>query len=280
MSDETRAWLTQCAETHPDPTQRSAALRLLLDLDEAHKVPPVSPWAVQSLLGAAGALRAHCSDADRLIAASLIHFTVQYRQPRWGRTNPVAYVPSAVVMGIAEVSDWRADERPPLRAQVGLDAGKKYPSRKPQFGFIEAMAAVEVALRYHTNYASAATLLAGVGVLPLARNRFYDGLDLEQRLLRAVPDDAEYGIRYRLTTALTYASVMRECECPVDTKWRRWALDNLCKSRPTIDEVVETLSDDTLELIEHFTVDGEPVTELLEAMLDLSDWARPLIGGE
>ena len=43
----------------------------------------------------------------------------------------------------------------------------------------------------------------------------------------------------------------------------------------TVDEFEAGLTD-ALALIEHFTVDGEPIAELLEA--GLPDWARPLIG--
>lgn len=80
-------------------------------------------------------------------------------------------------------------------------------------------------------------------------------------------------------TVLTWATVMRDNGLPVDgTRQRQRVLRELCfQERLTVDEVVEVLGDLDTELIDHFTVDGVPLTELLEGMFDLPPWARPLI---
>lgn len=277
MTDAPREWLLATAAEHGDVDARKAALFLLmgesLSLDLA-EMPNVAPWAVQAVLDGADIVRERFGDTD--VNAALHHFPTTEPRPVWARTHADLVPMCALLLAVSGRRD-RDDDRAELLKRSG-----RLGSAAPTYTVEDALKAATVARRFDTGkWCSAATLVGALGVPSLCA--IADEQDTEDWLLYAVESatDTEFSAGRRIEEAMAYASVLRDNGLPVDgTPRRRRLLGALCYYQPTVDEVVAGLDDDVLDLIDHFTVDDEPITALLEAAFgdELPPWMRPLIG--
>lgn len=273
MPDEVRDWLLDRAtDDNGIEDQRRAALEMLLldytDVDT--NVHAIAPWAVRPLVAAVDAMTERFDGLD--VTPALGYLPTEAPRPSWASGDAVAMCAALVV---AASGVHRADDVNAMINSVGLG------DRTPNFTVDDVLDAVELAWRYDGGkYMPAGAVLSHLGIRDLAEAaRELDGGELESYLLALAAGVPRYSGGSRVMTVLTWATVMRDNGLPVDgTRQRQRVLRELCfQERLTVDEVVEVLGDLDTELIDHFTVDGVPLTELLEGMFDLPPWARPLI---
>ncbi|WP_078281719.1 MULTISPECIES: hypothetical protein [Mycobacteroides] len=276
MDEGTRQWLLGTALNHPDRDQRRAALLLMLNGEVSNAdLPYIAPWAVLPLLSALDNVRrrfGHVNVADALDA-----IPDDAETPRWAG-NGAAMVAMFTLLIAALRHHTRDDDVKTLVASVGW-----YADIAPTYTAEETLDAVEWAERYACcgEYVSPATLVGLFGVDTLCAARMVDGRDAELELLDRTNDRRlDYSARYRAEQALTWATVLRDNGIPCDgtKRWTR-TLDWLCAENPTVDDMVDEIPDeDGMAFIEQFTVDGEPVTELILAGVDVPDWMLPWVG--
>lgn len=268
-SDETLAWLTRCAASHPDRWYRASALHLRIG-GMGYDAPQT--WAIPSIIATADLLRERGIDAD--ITNTMHAFTSNSERPRWGRRDALALVPSFVLVARLGTR-LRHDDGQALRAIAGFDGAPR-----PTFTVDDALKASELARWYDCSCLRGAGLVGALGVETLCAIADDGGRDIELRILEAADRaDLEFTTHRRIEVVMTYASVLRDIAIPADgtERWRR-LLGSLCASRPYVDEVVGVLGDtDTWDLITQFTVDGVPVPALVALMADLPDWLRALL---
>lgn len=277
MTDKPREWLLATAAEHGDVDARKAALFLLMgDLLslELAKMPRVASWAARPVVDAADIVRERFGDTD--VTAALYAFPTTEPRPVWTRMHADLVPMCALLLAVSGMWD-RDDDRDELLKRSG-----RLGDTEPTYTVEDALKAAEVARRFGTGeWCSAATLVGALGVPSLCA--IADEPSTEDWLMYAVESaaDVEFSAGRRVEVAMMYAKVLRDNGLPVDgTVRRRRLLGAICKHRPTVDEVVAGLDDDVLDLIDHFTVDDEPITALLEAAFgdELPPWMRPLIG--
>lgn len=276
MSEETRQWLLGTALNQPDRDQRRAALLLLLNGEVSNAdLPHIAPWAVLPLLSALDNVRERFGHVD--VADALDAIPANAEVPRWAGDG-AAMVAMFTLLIAALRHHTRSDDVKTLVTSAGWHAGIA-----PTYTAEEALDAVEWAERYACcgEYVSPATLVGLFGVDTLCLARDYAGQDVELELLDRVADTRlDYSARHRAEQALTWATVLRDngIQCDGTERWTR-TLDWLCAENPTVDEMVDEIPDeDGMAFIEQFTVDGEPVTELILAGVDVPDWMLPWVG--